>query len=78
MVVTFGILQLALTARPKIPVWRSPFPIHAATNSLPGTPDHAIPLPAKPAKPQSGAFELLEIQPAGDVAMQVTVGNAGI
>ena len=37
--------------------------------TLPGSPDHAFPLMAKPAGLQRRAFELLDIDPARDVAM---------
>ena len=37
--------------------------------TLPGSPDHAFPLMAKPTELQSRAFELLDIDPAKDVAM---------
>ncbi len=39
--------------------------------TLPGSPDHALPLLAKPTELQGRAFELLEIDLARDVAMQV-------
>ena len=37
--------------------------------TLPGAPDHAFPLPATPTELQRRAFDLLEIDPAKDVAM---------
>ncbi len=37
--------------------------------TLPGAPDHAFPLLATPTEPQRRAFELLDIDPARDVAM---------
>ncbi len=40
--------------------------------TLPGSPDNAFPLLATPTELQGRAFELLEIDPAKDVAMQVT------
>jgi len=38
----------------------------------PGRSDHAFPLQATPTKLQARAFALLEIDPTGSVAMQVT------
>ena len=40
--------------------------------TMPVSPDHAFPLTAKPTELQRRAFELLDIDPAKDVAMYVT------
>ncbi len=37
--------------------------------TLPGSPDHAFPLMAQPTELQGRAFDLLDVDPAEDVAM---------
>ena len=73
------------SARARADTGRTPdgLPVHSLTTllsdlatltlngvTLPGSPDHAFPLMAKPTGLQRRAFELLDIDPAGDVAMQ--------
>ena len=76
--------EVAESAKAKADTKRTPdgLPVHSFTTllsdlatltlnevTLPGSPDHAFPLMAKPTELQSRAFELLDIDPAKDVAM---------
>ena len=76
--------EVSESARAKAETRRSPdgLPVHSFTTllsdlatltlnevTLPGSPDHAFPLMAKPTELRSSAFELLDIDPAKDVAM---------
>ena len=76
--------EVSESAKAKADTKRTPdgLPVHSFTTlladlatltlnevTLPGSPDHAFPLMAKPTELQSRAFELLDIDPAKDVAM---------
>ena len=76
--------EVSESAKAKADSKRTPdgLPVHSMTTlladlatltlnevTLPGSPDHAFPLMAKPTELQGRAFELLDIDPAKDVAM---------
>ena len=76
--------EVSESAKAKADTKRTPdgLPVHSFTTllsdlgtltlnevTLPGSPDHAFPLMAKPTELQSRVFDLLDIDPAKDVAM---------